>query len=67
MWDGIGKMSLYLCSEEKDFVVMGSKLLSATMIKFCSGLGYFTYFMVYIQQGSFSFQMVNVCVLRESY
>jgi len=45
----------------KDFVVKGSKLLSAIMIKFCCGLGYFTYFMVYIQQGSFSFQMVNVC------
>ena len=60
MRDRIGKNSLYMCSEEKDFVVKGSKLLSAIMITFCCGLGYFIYFVIYIQQGSFSFQMVNV-------
>jgi len=34
MWDGKGKMSLYMCLEEKDFVMKGSKLLSAIMINF---------------------------------
>jgi len=59
MWDGIGKKSLFMCSEE-DFVAKGSKLLSAIMIKFCCGLGYFKCFVTYVQQGSFSFQVVNV-------
>ena len=60
MWDGIGKMSLYMCSDKKDFIVKGLKLFSAIMIKFCFGVGYFTCSVIYSQQGSFSFQVVNV-------